>query len=187
MSSRTCGVRVWKGAQFRKGHAQTVAPVLPRSRQKSEIPKRRDAGRRKDCSVTAQALPETLALPRLKRREGLAAARRTIRDVRPFAIFSMLVVIAFFLSISSRLSLDSIAFELEELETSIDAEQVRHFDLQLELARLQAPDRILDRALGLGMVYPSDRAVVGIQLSAALVEGDEYRWAELKAFLSDQP
>jgi cell division protein FtsL len=137
--------------------------------------------------MTARSAQRAFPIPGQKTAVGLGDVRKTVRDVRPFVIFSLLVVIAFFGSISSRVSLDTKAFELEELESSISAEQARYFDLQLELARLQAPDQILDRALGMGMVYPTDRTVVAVQLPSDLVEGDEYRWAELKALLSAQP
>ncbi|GBE24507.1 cell division protein FtsL [bacterium BMS3Bbin02] len=137
--------------------------------------------------MTARPAPRSFPVPGAETAVGLGHMRKTVRDVQPFVIFSLLVVIAFFASISSRVSLDTKAFELEELESSINAEQARYFDLQLELARLQAPDQILDRALAMGMVYPTDRTIVEVQLSSDLVEGDEYRWAELKALLSAQP
>lgn len=137
--------------------------------------------------MTARSAQRAFPIPGQKTAVTLGEVRKTVRDVRPFVIFSLLVVIAFFGSISSRVSLDSKAFELEELESSIGEEQARYFDLQLELARLQAPDQILERALGMGMVYPTDRTVVAVELPSNLVEGDEYRWAELKALLSAQP
>ncbi|NOX22146.1 MAG: hypothetical protein GXP36_03515 [Actinobacteria bacterium] len=137
--------------------------------------------------MTARPAQRGFPVPGARTASGLGQMRKTVRDVQPFVIFSLLVVIAFFASISSRVSLDSKAFELEELESSISTEQARYFDLQLELARLQAPDQILDRALTMGMVYPTDRTVVEVRLSSDLVEGDEYRWAELKALLSAQP
>ncbi len=137
--------------------------------------------------MTARPAQRGFPVPGARAASGLGQMRKTVRDVQPFVIFSLLVVIAFFASISSRVSLDSKAFELEELESSISTEQARYFDLQLELARLQAPDQILDRALTMGMVYPTDRTVVEVRLSSDLVEGDEYRWAELKALLSAQP
>jgi cell division protein FtsL len=89
--------------------------------------------------------------------------------------------------IYSRISLDRSAFELQTLEDSIAAEESRHWDLRVDVARLQDPDRITRIAAGMGLVYPDRRVtleVPGIEPEAA---DADYRWTELRALLSERP
>jgi cell division protein FtsL len=101
--------------------------------------------------------------------------------VRSWIIFLLAVVVAFFGLIYSRISLDRSAFVLEELEREI-AEQEAHLgDLRLEIARLQAPDRVSALAEEMGLVYPAQR--ISLE-KPALDEPDlsfEYRWAQLRS------
>lgn len=108
--------------------------------------------------------------------------------LRPWALFVIIVIGAFFGLTYSRTSLDRSAFLLDTLEDQIVAEQSRHFDLRVTVAELRDPQRIAAEAAELGLVFPTARH----ELAVAPVEMDEeldpeYRWAQLKALLSAQP
>jgi len=122
-----------------------------------------------------------------------SAARRTVRRaksrpvVRPLVIFILAVTIAFFAVIYSRISLDRTAFDLQLLDREIAAEEERHWDLRAEHARLQAPDRITQRAAELGLVYPDDRQAIEVSGFESAVGGPEDRWMDLRALFVEQP
>jgi cell division protein FtsL len=107
--------------------------------------------------------------------------------MRHWSIFTIAVLLAFFGMIYSRISLDRSAFVLDELENQIAEEEARHWDLRLEVARLQAPDRITGLAADMGLVYPAER--FDLEVPGVDVEGldPEYRWAQLRSVLSAQP
>jgi cell division protein FtsL len=107
--------------------------------------------------------------------------------MRHWFIFTLAVLIAFFGMIYSRISLDRDAFVLDELEEKIQVEEARHWDLRLEVARLQAPTRITQMASEMGLVYPTERS--DLVVPGVDVEGldPEYRWAQLRSVLSAQP
>ena len=102
-------------------------------------------------------------------------------------IFILAVTIAFFAVIYSRISLDRTAFELQLLDREIAAEEERHWDLRAEHARLQAPDRITERAAELGLVYPDDRQAIEVTGVESAVGGPEDRWMDLRALFVEQP
>ena len=107
--------------------------------------------------------------------------------MRHWFIFTAAVLIAFFGMIYSRISLDHSAFVLEELQEKIEGEEARHWDLRLEVARLQSPERITELATDMGLVYPEQRA--DLTVPGVDIEGldPEYRWAQLRSLLSAQP
>ncbi len=118
----------------------------------------------------------------------VAAARAALRmpRLRGWLLFTLAVVGAFFLLIYSRVALDRSAFELKEIETRIATEETRYWELQLEVARLEAPARINERAAELGFVYPAEvRRITAVREAGA--PDSEARWADLKALLSAQP
>jgi cell division protein FtsL len=132
--------------------------------------------------MTTQTLSRGLGRRRTKERTVGIRPR-----LRPLAIFAFAVVFAFFSMIYSRISLDRSAFELQTLADSIAAEESRHWDLRVDVARLQDPDRITRIAAGMGLVYPDRRVtleVPGIEPEAA---DADYRWSELRALLSERP
>ena len=101
----------------------------------------------------------------------------------PWLLFSTVAVLAFFAIIWSRITLDRTAFELQELEGRIAAEQARYDELRLEVARLESPSRIAPLAEELGMVFPSRTVTVaanGVERTA----GSPRRLAELRSILS---
>jgi hypothetical protein len=89
--------------------------------------------------------------------------------------------------ILSRVALDKPALELSELRTQIGAEQARYQQLRLQVAELQAPDRIMSRADDLGLVYPDSLQIViadGVG-DGTPAEGD--RFADVKSMLTASP
>ncbi len=130
--------------------------------------------------MTAGAFPRTSARP-------LTRTKRTRPVVRPLVIFILAVTMAFFAVIYSRISLDRTAFELQLLERGIVAEEELHWDLRAEHARLQAPDRITQRAAELGLVYPLDRRSIEVTGIERGVGGSEDRLTDLRALFLEQP
>jgi cell division protein FtsL len=102
-------------------------------------------------------------------------------------VFTLAVVMAFFLLIFSRTTLDHTAFEIKDLETRIAAEESRYWELRLEIARLQAPDRIMDAAGELNLVYPEEIRNVTVAIEGGPAMSLDDRCAELKALLSAHP
>jgi cell division protein FtsL len=107
--------------------------------------------------------------------------------LRPLIIFALAVIFVFFTMIYARISLDRSAFELQELEDSIAAEESRHWDLRVDVARLQDPDRITRIAAGMGLVYPERRVTLEVRGIEADVGDTDYRWADLRALLAERP
>ncbi len=130
--------------------------------------------------MTAGAIPRSAA-----RRAGRRTKSRPV--VRPLLIFILAVTIAFFAVIYSRISLDRTAFDLQLLDREIAAEEERHWDLRAEHARVQAPDRITERAAELGLVYPDDRQAIDVRGFESAVGGPEDRWMDLRALFVEQP
>ncbi len=116
-----------------------------------------------------------------------AGTTRQSNRVRPWFLFVIIVVGAFFGLTYSRISLDRSAFQLDTLEDQIAEQESRHFDLRVEVAELRDPQRIAAEATGMGMVFPEAR----IELTVDNVPDEEldleYRWAQLRALLSAQP
>ena len=88
--------------------------------------------------MTAVPLTRTRARGTTRRRAGIV--------LRPLVVFTLAVVLAFFAMIYSRISLDRTAFELHTIEQGLAAQDRIHWDLRLELARLQDPLRITEAA-----------------------------------------
>ena len=107
--------------------------------------------------------------------------------LKGWMFFTILVVAAFLLLIYSRIAIDKSAFVLNDLEGQIVAEETRYWELRLQVAELQSPQRVSRAAEGLGLVYPTERTtleVAGVEPTSSDI--DE-RWADLKALLSAQP
>ncbi len=106
--------------------------------------------------------------------------------VLPLAFFVMAVVAVFFSMIFLRISLDETAFELANLETSIEVEQSRQLDLRYDLASLQDPLRIATEAKRIGLVYPDDRVAIVVNLTAVDSQV-AIRGAPIRAMDGDRP
>jgi len=106
--------------------------------------------------------------------------------LRPWIIFTLAVVLAFFGMIYSRISLDRTAFELDELADRIAEEETRFLELEVEVAQLQNPARI-DRLAGeLGLKYPETVVSMLVPVDAEGLD-DDLRLAQVDRLLSAQP
>lgn len=117
----------------------------------------------------------------------LARPQRARAQLRPWVLFAVVVVLAFFALILSRVSLDRSGLELDALEHEIAVEEARLRHLRVEVARLQDPDRITAAAISRGLVYPHER----IEIEVPGIEGEQldpdFRWAQPKVVLTAQP
>lgn len=133
---------------------------------------------------TAHQLP--VAAPRRRSRARGTAAASAPR-LRSLVVFVLAVVIAFFGMIYSRISLDRTAFELQELEGQIERELDRMEVLRVEAARLQDPQLVLERAEGLGLVYPGDRVPLVVDDVPTVRAATRGLRSELRALMSERP
>ncbi len=130
------------------------------------------------------------ALPQILRPKGLElVVDRPVRRVRlrGWVVFTLTAVLAFMSLIYSRVLLDRSAFALNDLDTQINATESRYWELRLEVARLESPQRVIRAAEGMGLVLPTARIpveAVGVDSGAAEVDEN---WLELKPLLSAQP
>jgi cell division protein FtsL len=102
-------------------------------------------------------------------------------------LLTAVVLAAFFLLIYSRIALDRSAFVIEEISRQMAVEESRYWQLRLEAAELQAPERIVARAQEMGMVYPASVQTIEVAGMGSPGTGAEDRWADLKALLGAQP
>lgn len=124
----------------------------------------------------------------LPRRGRVTPHRVGARPVlRPLVVFTIAVVLVFFGLIYSRISLDRTAFELHGIEQQIAAEERIHWDLRLELARLQDPRRITEAAAELGLVYPEERITIEAPGVADSLEEGPARWTASRSLLAELP
>ena len=129
---------------------------------------------------TVRPLSRLVKRPQLRVLPGRDARRPAMG---PWLLFSTIAILAFFAIIWSRTTLDRTAFELQELEGRIAAEQARYGELRLEVARLESPSRIAPLAEEMGMVFPSDTQTVAADGVERAV-GSPRRLAELSSILS---
>jgi len=139
--------------------------------------------------MTAPARPVSAPPPRPGSglRVVVAGRARRAPRLRWWVLLAFTVLVAFFALTFSRVTLDRSAFVLEEIGRQMETEQTRYWELRLEAARLQAPERIVEAAEEMGMVYPDEvypLEVTGIGGSGS--ETDD-RWVDLKAILSARP
>ena len=74
-----------------------------------------------------------------------------------------------------------------QIQTQIEAAETRYWELRLEVARLESPQRVIRAAEGMGLVYPTSRIPIeAVGVDRAGAEVDE-NWLELKPLLSAQP
>lgn len=130
------------------------------------------------------ARPVSVARPRPGLRVIPGGAARAPR-ITAWTLFTVAVVAAFFGLISSRTALDRSAFVVEELDREIAREEARYQELRLEVARLQAPQRVLDLARQMGMVFPEEvKTVVAPGVVVAEDRSLDPRWTQLKTVLT---
>ena len=112
---------------------------------------------------------------------------RWVPRLRSWFLLTLTVVAAFFLLIYSRVTLDHSAFVLKDVEERLEVAETRYWELRLEAAELQSPDRITELAQEIGLIYPVE--IRTVEVSGAVVpSGDaDDRWVDLKALLGAQP
>lgn len=136
--------------------------------------------------MTAPAQPLPLpGGPSLRVLVGAQARRRP--RVGAWLLLTLLLTAAFLLLIYSRIALDHSAFVLQEVHRQMEVEEARYWQLRLEAAELQAPERIVARAQEMGMVYPVSVQTIEVPGMGSSGSGAEDRWADLKALLGAQP
>lgn len=135
--------------------------------------------------MTAPA--RSLPLPAPGLRVLVGGSARPAPRLGAWLLLTVVVLAAFFLLIYSRITLDRSSFVLQEIGRQMAVEETRYWELRLESARLQAPERIVARAQELGMVYPGRVETLEVAGIGSSPGGAEERWADLKALLGAQP
>ncbi len=102
-------------------------------------------------------------------------------------VFTLAALCAFFGLIYSRTALDRSAFDLQEIQAQVAAEQARYQELRLEVARLNAPSRIGPLASELGLVFPPEVHTLSAPGVQPPQKEAELRWAEVKSILTATP
>ncbi|NOY55026.1 MAG: hypothetical protein GXP34_03475 [Actinobacteria bacterium] len=132
------------------------------------------------------ARPESV--PQAGGRLKVIVGRRSVRPrVGTWVLFTVLAIGLFFALILSRVALDKPALELNDLSKQIEAEQVQYQQLRLEVARLQAPERIVPLAEELGLTYPEQVRVVIADGVGDRRPPTEDRFADVKSILTASP
>lgn len=118
--------------------------------------------------MSVRPLPEAAGQERLRVLQGRRLRKPT---VAPWMIMALIGVIAFLGLGFARTSLDRTAFELAELNKSIDEQLAVNRALELEIARLENPARIAPLAKELGLVVPdgTNQLLVDLEPAAPLV------------------
>ncbi|MCJ7726752.1 MAG: hypothetical protein MUP76_10250 [Acidimicrobiia bacterium] len=120
-------------------------------------------------------------------RVAISQPRQRRAGWQGWTLVAITIMAAFFLMIWSRIALDRTAFELQEISRDTAAAESHYWELRLESARLQAPDRIIDAAAQMGMVYPDTVRTVEVAGLGGAGSDTEERWVDLKAVLGAQP
>ncbi len=135
-------------------------------------------------TAPAQPLPFP-GSPGLRVVVGARPRRRP--HIGSWVLLGVVLSAAFFLLIYSRIALDRSAFVLQEINRQMEVEEARYWELRLEAAELQAPERIVARAQEMGLVYPESVQTIEVPGMGSSGTGAEDRWADLKALLGAQP
>jgi len=113
--------------------------------------------------LTARALRKARGGQSLRVLQGRRLRRPSIA---PWTIMVMIAIIAFLGLVFARTSLDKSAFDLAELNKSIDEQLAINEQLRLEVARLENPARIAPLADEMGLVIPTDTNQLLVDLDA---------------------
>ncbi len=118
--------------------------------------------------MSVRPLREIQPDERLRVLPGKGTRRPTIA---PWMIMAVIGVIAFLGLGFARTSLDRSAFELAELNKTIDEQAAVNRALELEIARLENPARIAPLAQELGLVIPekTNQLLVDLEPTAPVV------------------
>lgn len=135
-------------------------------------------------TAPARALPTRL---RPRARVIIRPQRAVASRTAAWILVGLAVTAAFLLVTYARIALDRSAFQLDDLDRRMEAEETRYWQLRVEVAELQAPERITGAAADLGLVYPDRVVTVEVPGISAHPTAAEDRWADLKAQLSARP
>jgi len=113
--------------------------------------------------VTVQPLSNGGRSERLRVLKGRRLRRPSIA---PWMIMVIIAVVAFLGLGFARTSLDRSAFELAELNKSIDEQAALNEQLRLDVARLENPARIAPLAAEMGLVIPGETHQLLVDLDA---------------------
>ena len=102
--------------------------------------------------MTVRAAPKLAVEERLRVLKGKKRMRKP--SMAPWMIMVVIAVVAFLGLGFARTSLDKSAFDLAELNQSINEQVALNQELRLEVARLENPARIAPLADELGLVLP---------------------------------
>lgn len=125
--------------------------------------------------------------PRSRQFHVVIGPRYRRRRIGGWLGLSLSVALVFFLMISSRIALDNSAFVLKDVQSQITTEEARYWDLRLQVAELQSPERIARLAEEMGMVYPETLRTIEVPGLGGPGPGVEDRWVDLKILLGAQP
>ncbi len=103
--------------------------------------------------MTVHAAPEHGVDERLRVLKGRRLRKPSLA---PWMIMVLIAVVAFLGLGFARTSLDGSAFDLAELNRSIDEQSALNEQLRLQVAQLENPARIAPLADEMGLVIPSD-------------------------------
>jgi len=113
-----------------------------------------DAVARVRPDVRGRARDEASARPRLRVADDLAVHRRRVRALVVLGAVS--AALSLFLLVAFSVFVVNGQFTLERLERQRDEEQLRYEQLRLEVATQSSPRTIVERALSMGMVEPTE-------------------------------
>ncbi|MEE9299042.1 MAG: hypothetical protein V3V29_08415 [Acidimicrobiia bacterium] len=107
--------------------------------------------------------------------------------VRYWVLLTAALTATFLLLVYSRIALDRRAFVLEDVERRIELAEAEYWDLRLQVAQLQSPERISGLATEMGMVYPEVVRTIDVPGLGSPGPGIDERWIDLKVLLGAQP
>ena len=122
--------------------------------------------------MTARPLRRPVKEESLRVLKGRKLQRLTLA---PWMIMVIIGVVAFLGLGFARTSLDRSAFELDQLNRSIEEQGAINEQLRLEIARLENPARIAPLAEELGLVIPGDTRQLLVDLAPG---GPAVAWVE---------
>lgn len=158
-----------------------VAPTrAPARRARTAVPRRDE--------VAPKPRPHLRVVPP----NTLSATGRRRRTRRLTVVGSTILIAALFGVVFAHVLLTQRQFRLDHLEQRATAEQAKYERLRLEVAQLEAPERVVAAAQQLGMVppatvtylsstRPTPTATSGGQADISTPEGD---WATVKSHLA---
>ena len=129
--------------------------------------------------MTARALRSPSRGAGLRVVQGRAKGRPA---VSPFLAFVIVVLGAVFGIVLARTALDQGAFDLAELERAIVEAEAENASLRLQVAGLESPTRVAPLAEQMGMVFPTERGTVVVEVPSIRTAEADPRWASIDRY-----